>query len=196
MASSLFLSEISNTWQSCCNEEKNEPVCFSGRSEAANLQHSLVENTGFAIRPKFTSLQRHVSLQFQSCVKTIPWHYVPFHEKGGQGKLFCECWMSYLLLPWLGETVLSDNFPAISFKQAVSFRKHKYMTKIVAMKRKINQDILGAGMRLQLTSFHRRKICLLTSCPFIQVHKNTFFFPAVSELCNDTPRAHRTIPWE
>ena len=117
MASSLFLSEISNTWQSCCNEEKNEPVCVSGRSEATNLQHSLVENTGFAIRPKFTSLQRHVSLQFQSCVKTIPWHYVPFHEKGGQGKLFCECWMSYLLLPWLGEAVISDDFPARSGKQ-------------------------------------------------------------------------------
>ena len=28
-------------------------------------------------------------------------HSVPFHEKRGQGRVFCECWLPYLSLPWL-----------------------------------------------------------------------------------------------
>ena len=39
----------------------------------------------------------------------IPW-------KRGQGRVHCECWLPHLLLPWLGETVMSNDFPARSEK--------------------------------------------------------------------------------
>ena len=129
----------------------------------------------FCHQAQYPGSQKRLSWSFQAVSKTHLGHTARFHEKRCFRRVFFECWLPYLLLPWLGETVLSDNFPARSFKQAVSFIKHKYVTKIVVMKRKINQYILGVGMRLKLTSFHRRKICLLTSCPFIQVHKSTFF---------------------
>ena len=40
-------------------------------------------------------------------------------------RVFCECWLTYMLLPWLGESVLPDDFLPRSGKQPVSFRKLK-----------------------------------------------------------------------
>ena len=62
------------------------------------------------------------------------------------------------------ETVLSDDFTAISGKKPVTFGKLKYLTTfLAAMKRKMNQYFfLGGGgwigLSLQLLSFHREKI--------------------------------------
>ena len=80
----------------CCNEDKNESVCFS--STVRLIQR---ENTAFAIRPLFPGSQKHVPLQFQSCVKTLIGNTVPFHKKIGQGRVFFECWLPYLSLHWL-----------------------------------------------------------------------------------------------
>ena len=51
------------------NEKENEEVCFSGKYEAETTQISLGEYTSFAIRPQCPGSQKHVSLQFQSCVR-------------------------------------------------------------------------------------------------------------------------------
>ena len=56
--------------------------------------------------------QKFVSWLFQSFVKTNLRHSVPIHEKRCSGRVFCEFSLPYLLLPWLAETVLSDEFPA------------------------------------------------------------------------------------
>ena len=41
--------------------------------------------------------------------------------------------------------LVSDDFPARSGKMPVSFRKHKYLTKVlVVMKRTMKQGVLGA----------------------------------------------------
>jgi len=74
----------------CCKEEKNEPVCSSGRFEAATIQLAQGENTAIAIRLQSTGSQKYVFLQFLSCVKILLGPALPFHEKRGQGRGFCE----------------------------------------------------------------------------------------------------------
>ena len=87
---SFLFQKTQNYDQSCClNEIKIETVCFSGKFKAVTLQHSLGEDTSFAIRPQFPGLQKHVSLQFQSCVKTFLGHTVQIHEKRCQVRVFC-----------------------------------------------------------------------------------------------------------
>ena len=47
----------------------------------------------------------------------IPW-------KRGQGRVHCECWLPYLLLPCLGEiVVLRDDFQTKKWKAACFFQK-------------------------------------------------------------------------
>ena len=87
--------------QNCsCNEEENEPVCFSGKFETAAIHLSEEENTDFTIRLQFQVSKKSVSLHFQSCINTHLGHTVPLHGKNNQGRVFCECWLPYLLLPW------------------------------------------------------------------------------------------------
>ena len=156
----------------CCHEEKNEPVCFSGRFEAGIIQLINVENTCFTIRAQFPVSQKHVSWQLQSCLKIHLGHIVPFHEKRCQGRLFSENWFPYLLL--LGETILSGDFPAWSWKESVAFIKLQNLTKAIALMRKMKQCVFLAVLRLKLSSFHSVKILLLPSGPNSQVHKIMF----------------------
>ena len=182
-------SNIDQSW--CFNKEKKWNSVFSWQVWVCN--HPVFTGKKYCLfhpapNPRLTKTWFLGVSELSKCTLG---HSVLFHERRCQGGVLCECWLPYLLLPWLGETVLSDNFPARSYKQAVSLRKHKYVTKMIVRKRKINQYILGAGLRLQLTNFHRRKICLLTSCPFIQVHKSTFFLHLQS--CVKTFLGH-TVP--
>ena len=189
-----FFSKTQICDQNCCwNEEKNEPVCFSGRFEAANLQHSLVENTRFAIRPKFAGSHRHVSLQFQSCVKIITGHYVPFHEKRVQEKVFCECWVSYLLLLWLGEAVISDDFPARSGKQPfLSENSNAWPKQLLKLKK---NELVCLSWRFQAATLQLSQgILLLPSGPISQVQKNHVSHQFQSYV--NTLRTHCTILWE
>jgi len=153
----VFLQKTQILEQSShCNIEENEPVCFYCWFQAVCIQLSQWENMTFVIRPQFPDLQVHVSLKFQSYVKTILGHTVTFHEKRGEGRDFCVCWLPYLLLPWIGKTLLSDDFPKRSGKQPLSFRRLKYLTTVVVViKRKMNQCVFQAGLTVHLSSFHR-----------------------------------------
>ena len=75
------------------------PVCLSVRFESESNQLSQGENIAFAIRPQFPGSLKHGSLKSQSCVKTHPGQTILFDEKRGQGRMFCECSLPYLLLP-------------------------------------------------------------------------------------------------
>ena len=74
----------------CCKEEKNEPVCFSDRFEAATIQIAQGENTANAIKLQSTGSQKYVFLKLQSYVKILLGPAPPFHEKRGQGRVFRE----------------------------------------------------------------------------------------------------------
>ena len=81
--------------QSCCNEEKSEPVCFSCRFEVAIIQLPQVENIVFTIRAQFPGSQNHVSWLLQSCVKTHLAYTVPLYMRKKVTE-HCECWLTYL----------------------------------------------------------------------------------------------------
>ena len=66
------------------------------------------KKTSFAIRPQCPGSQKHVSLQFQSFVKTLLGCAEPFHEQRGQGRVF-DVLTSVMLLNQLGETILPDD---------------------------------------------------------------------------------------
>ena len=126
--------------------------------------------------------QKHVSLRFQSSVKTLLWNDVPFLEKRRQGTVFYGCWLPYLLLLWLGEILLSDDFPAKSWKHAFYFRKLNIVNKAVVMKRKMKYVFL-ASLRLQLCSLYWEKYFFCHKFPVPRFTKSCF--PVVSELCKD-----------
>lgn len=92
---------------------------------------------------QFPGSQKHVSQQFQSYVKTLLGHSVPSYEKRGQGSVFCESWVPYLLLTWLGELVLAEDFPAWNGKLPVFFffflKTQKLHESCGCNKEKINQ---------------------------------------------------------
>lgn len=97
---------------------------------------------------QFPDSPKKFSLQAQSCVKMHLEHTVPFQEKTDQGRVLCEGWLAYLLLPWIRETVLFE-FSARSSKQPICLRKLKYMNKIVLlMTRKISQCAFLADLRV------------------------------------------------
>ena len=109
--------------------------------------------------------------------------------------MFCGCWLPNLLFLLLCETLLSNDFPARSLKDPFYFRKFKITTEAFSVvKRKINQCVYLASLRLKLSSFHWRKILFFHQIPIPRFTKT--FFTAVSELCKDTPGAHCTISWE
>ena len=94
--------------------------------------------------------------------KDLIGYTVPFHEKTGQRRVFCECWLPYLLLPWLGTAVtLKWCCHATSQKEVTSslvlfclvFRKLQNLTEAIVLKRKMNQCVFLAGLRLELSSF-------------------------------------------
>ena len=56
-----------------------------------------------------------------------------------------------MLLPCLGETVLSDDFPVKSEKQPFPSRKLKYLTKVVVlMKRKMDQCVVSGSFEVEI----------------------------------------------
>ena len=71
----------------CCNEGKNEPVCFYGNFKAENVQLSQVEKYFFfhlAPVPRFT---KRCSVHSQSYVWILLGHSVPFYDKNGRSVL-------------------------------------------------------------------------------------------------------------
>ena len=92
----------------CCNEKKNEPVCFSGKFKAVTIQLSLGENMSFAISPQFQDSQKHVSCNFRAnelsiiLIKLYTWEgekkYFKMEYEENKGELHCVftspryCW--------------------------------------------------------------------------------------------------------
>ena len=75
--------------------------------------------TGFTVGMTSYTISRFTKARLPAVsklCKTLLEHTVPFHEKRGQERVFCECRLPYLLLLWQGETVLSDDFPERSGK--------------------------------------------------------------------------------
>lgn len=138
---------------------------------------------------------KNVSKQFLRRVKIHWGHVKAFYEKRGQVRVYCECWLSYLFLLCLGDSVLSEVFPERSGKQPLSFRKLKYLTKIVVvMKRKMKQCVFLAGLDWNYPYSTGGKFCFWH---YMTIHKFTkTCFPARSEWCEITRRTHCTIPWE
>jgi len=127
--------------------------------------------------------EKHVSLHFQSSVKTLLWNDVPFLEKRRQGTVFYGCWPPYLLLLWLGEILWSDDFPAKSWRHAFYFRKLNMVNKAVVMKRKMKKYVFLASLRLQLCSLYWGKYFFCHKFPVPRFTKSCF--PVISELCKD-----------
>ena len=132
---------------------------------------------------------KHVFLTFQSFVMANLRTSVPFHEKSGQGRVFFECCLPYLLLPWSGEVVASDVLPERSRKRHVSFRKPRNMTRVVVIKRN-----RSGGFFWQVWGFTGGKYCFYHKGPIHRFWKACLL--AVLELYKDTPGTQWTIPWE
>ena len=157
-------------------------MCFSGRSEAAIIELPKVENTAFTIRSQFPCSQKHVSFPFQSCVKKHEGQTVPLYEKRCQVRVFCECWLPYLLLPWLTETVFSNDFSARSGKKPVSLVKLKYLIKtVVEVKKKSTSVFFLKVWGGNYPAFTGGKYCFWNHASNPMFKKTGF--PAVSELC-------------
>ena len=98
---------------------------------------------------------------------TFPW------EKRPRG-VFCSVYYHTYCYPnqWNSSV---RRVPAVSGKEPVSFRKLKHLTKIVVvMRRKMNRCVFLASLRLQLSTFQRRKILILPLGYIFQYPKKVF----------------------
>ena len=111
--------------QSCCLMKRKMNQCVFLAGLQLQLSRFKRGKSYFGISPQLSVSPKLVSLQFPNCVKTLLGNTMPFHGKIYQGRVFWECWLPYLLLPWLFETVLSDDFPTTNGKEPVSFRPLK-----------------------------------------------------------------------
>ena len=68
---------------------ENQSGCFSDSFEAATLQLSQGDNIALPSGPNF-QVHRHF-LAVSKLGKQHLEHTVPFHEKRGQGRVFCKC---------------------------------------------------------------------------------------------------------
>ena len=113
----------------CCTKDKWISMFFS-QVEAGIIQLPQVKSIAFTIITQLPGSQKPISWLFQSCKDTLRTP-IPFHEKRCQGRVFCEYWLLYLLLPWIGETLLSDDFPARSGKHLFLSDNWKTWTKLL-----------------------------------------------------------------
>ena len=132
-----------------------------------------------------------VSVLFEDAPRTQ--HVIPWEKKLG-GVSVSECWLPNLLLLWLGVTELTDDFPARRGKQPVSYIKLENLTKVVIMKRKMNQSFSWqvCGCNYPFCKCGKDSFSLfLLVCRFTNA-----CFLAFSELCEDIHRTHCTIMWK
>ena len=175
MAGSQFLSKNTILDQSsCCTVEKSEPECSSGRFEAANIQFAPGEIITCAIRPQFPGSKKNVSLQFQSCVKTVLEHPASLHEK--EVKEGCsvnvDCHTFVTLIRW--------NYPVRchpkkKLQAAVFFPKTQLFPRSCCWNEEENEPVCFLeSLRLQLSSFHRWKYYFYHQAPIPRFSKQVF----------------------
>ena len=143
-----FFPKTQTLDQSCCfSEEKKWTLYFSSRFEATSLQVSQRKYCFYrqVWIPRFTNTcftaDSELCKDKPRTHRTIPWE-----KRSGESVLWLLS--AQLLLPRLDGTVFSDDFPARSGKQAVSFRKDKHLNKAVVMGRKVNQCAFPVGLTL------------------------------------------------
>ena len=123
---------------------------FSYSFEAVTIHPSRGENPFFAIRPQYPGSQKHSSLKFQSCVKTVLGHTASLHEKRVQEKVFCECWLP--MIRWNCTVRESDRLAACFWQITQIFDKF-----FVVIKKRMKPVCFSGSVRLQIFSFHLRK---------------------------------------
>ena len=123
---------------------------------------------------------------FPSCLRNV-WRHIfntVYHSmRKSVRRVFCECWLLYLFLQWLGESVLSVGFPAWSQKHPFYFRKLNMVNKAVVMKRKMKKYVFLASLRLQLCSLYWGKYFFCHKFPVPRFTKSCF--PVISEAVED-----------
>lgn len=146
-------------------------MCFTGRFEAATIQLSQWERNSLS-SDLSSQVHKKIFLVVQNYAKTHLEHTILFHEKRYQGRVSCDYWLPYLLLLWLVEIILSDEFPATSQKHYFHFIKLNIVPQ-TAFVVKTNMDLCvsQASFRLQLSRFLWGKILLWTLGPNIVIHK-------------------------
>ena len=127
--------------------KRSEPLCFSHRFKSPTIQLSHGNKKKiFCHQVPICGFTITCIPAFQSCVKTHVGHSEQFHEKGAQGRLFCECWISYLWLSCLGETKCYMNYQQEVTNSLFLLKNFKYFTRaVVVIKIKMNQDVFLAG---------------------------------------------------
>ena len=112
------------------------------------------ENDSFTIRHQIPSSQKHVSMQFQSCIKTFRTHWtIPYEKQSGESVFWVLSSIPVIsLIRWYWTV---RWLPSKSGKQPISFRKQKLG------QRKEYVCAFLAGLRPWLSNFHRQKICFL-----------------------------------
>lgn len=152
------------------------------RSLVANFLLSQGENKTLCHQAH--SQDHKVTFLVPSSVKdTLRTHCSTSIKKRCFGRVFFECWLPYLLVPWLDQkTVMSDKFPAKDGKQPVSFKKLKVQQSFCCNATN-SPEVFWQFLRiLELFSFHRLNFCHLA-----QIYRlNNATFPADSEQCKDT----------
>ena len=104
----FFLQKTQIFDQMCCWREKWSSVSF-WQVWGCNYPAYTGGNYCFYHHAQVPRFRKSSLLQFQRFVKTLLGHTVLFSEKRGQSKVFCRYWLPYMLLFWLGESVLSDD---------------------------------------------------------------------------------------
>ena len=148
---------ISRKWQAACRFQKTQKLLLEWGDKWISVFFWQVwwwNYPAFATGKNFLCYQapmprltKYMFLCIFRVVKTHLGNTVLFHDKTRQRTVFFETWLPYLLLLWLSEPELSNDFPARSVKQPVSFRKFKDLAKAaVVNKRKMNQWGFLAGL--------------------------------------------------
>ena len=105
---------LDQTW--CCNKRKKWIAVLFCQVWGCNYPAFTGDKYWFCHQAPICRFTKTCLPAVSKLCKTLLEHTVPFHEKRGQERVFCECRLPYLLLLWQGETVLSDDFPERSGK--------------------------------------------------------------------------------
>ena len=175
-------------------KRENESLSCSVRFEVATIKLSLGINTGFAIRPQFPGSQKHVSLKFLSCVKTLLKHTVlPWEKRSRESVLWVLTAISVVTLIRWNCTV--RWLPRKKWQVACFFfKKAQILDQRWCYEEKNEPRCFSQYWGYNFPALTGGKYCFCQWAPMPRFRKT--WFSAVSELCKNTTRTHCTIPWE
>ena len=108
--------------------------------------------------------------------------------------MFCECWLPYLFLLLWGWTTVRW-LPSKKSKASFLFQIIQNPDQSSCCNEEKNEPVCSPGeFKSETKQFSLRKILFYHQAPIPRFTKTCF--PAVSELCKDTPMTHCIIPLE